>query len=115
MQKRGVNNPNTLLASHNASMVSVAAVLRPGIQKGDHFNVEVRVTGRSETTSLRGGYLLETRLRELAILGDGVIHNGRERGVAKARYWSIRPPTSRPSRIAPCSVAAAFWAAAYPL
>ena len=83
MQRRGVDNPNTLLASRNASMVLLRAVLRPGIQKGDHFDVEVRTPGRSETTSLRGGYLLETRLAELAVLGDGMIHNGRERGVAQ--------------------------------
>jgi len=57
MQRRGVDNPNTLLASHNASMVLVRAVLRPGIQKGDHFDIEVRAPGHSETTSLRGGYL----------------------------------------------------------
>jgi len=30
---------------------------RPGIQKGDRFDVELRVTERSETTSLRGGRL----------------------------------------------------------
>ena len=42
MQKRGVENPNTLLASHDASMVLVRGVLPPGIQKGDHFDVEVR-------------------------------------------------------------------------
>ena len=38
MQRRGVANPNTLLASHNASMVLVARRYRPGIQKGDHFS-----------------------------------------------------------------------------
>jgi flagellar basal body P-ring protein FlgI len=83
MQRRGVANPNTLLASHNASMVLVRAVIRPGIQKGDHFDIEVRVPGRSETTSLRGGYLLETRLNEMAILNDGMVHNGRDRAVGQ--------------------------------
>ena len=81
MQRRGVANPNTLLASRNASIVLVRGVLRPGIQKGDHFDVEVRTQGRSETTSLRGGYLFETRLAELSLLGDGMVHTGRERGV----------------------------------
>ncbi len=57
MQTRGVTEPNTILASGNTSLVLVQGVLRPGIQKGDHFDVEVRVPGQSETTSLRGGYL----------------------------------------------------------
>ena len=37
MQRRGVDNPNTLLASHNASMVLVRAVLRPGHSEGRSF------------------------------------------------------------------------------
>ena len=114
MQRRGVDSPNTLLASRNASMVLLRAVLRPGIQKGDHFDVEVRTPGRSETTSLRGGYLLETRLRELAVLGDGMIHNGRDAASPRARSSSIRPGIPGASRTAPRCVAAAFWAAASP-
>ncbi len=84
MQRRGVENPNALLASHNASLVLVRGVLRPGIQKGDHFDIEVRVPGRSETTSLRGGYLLETRLTETRLMKeDGMIHSGRDMGAAQ--------------------------------
>jgi hypothetical protein len=47
-------------------MVLVRGFLRPGIQKGDHFDVELRVPTRSECTSLRGGWLMETRLRQYA-------------------------------------------------
>ncbi len=84
MLRRGVENPNHLLASKNTSLVLVRAVLRPGIQKGDHFDLEVRTPNKSETTSLRGGYLLETRLTETA-LGekDHMMHTGRDRGVAQ--------------------------------
>ena len=46
--------------------------LRPGIQEGDHFDVEVRVPSRSETTSLRGGWLLPARLTEMAVLGEQI-------------------------------------------
>jgi flagellar basal body P-ring protein FlgI len=70
MQKRNVANPNGILASGNVSLVFVRGLLRPGIQKGDRFDVEVRVPSQSETTSLRGGYLLEARLAETAILGN---------------------------------------------
>jgi flagellar basal body P-ring protein FlgI len=76
MQTRGVTNPNTVLASGNTSLVLIQGFLRPGIQKGDRFDVEVRVARQSETTSLRGGYLLESRLTELADLGNQ-IHEGK--------------------------------------
>lgn len=72
MQTRGVASPNTLLTSKNFAMVMVQGYLRPGIQKGDRFDVEVRVPARSDTASLRGGWLLETRLKELAVLGNEI-------------------------------------------
>jgi flagellar basal body P-ring protein FlgI len=75
MQTRGVKSPSTLLTSKNYAMVMVQGYLRPGIQKGDRFDVEVRVPGKSETTSLRGGWLLESRLKELAVL-DNAVHGG---------------------------------------
>jgi len=66
MKRRGVDDPNDVLASPNTSLVLVRAYLRPGIQEGDHFDVEVRVPSRSETTSLRGGWLLPARLTEMS-------------------------------------------------
>lgn len=75
MQARGVVNPQTLLASKKCSLVKVQGWLRPGIQKGDRFDIEVRVPGRSDTTSLRGGWLMETRLSEMQLLG-GVYRHG---------------------------------------
>ncbi len=77
MQRRGVKNPNALLASRDVSLVMVRGILRPGMQKGDRFDVEVRIPGRSETTSLRGGYLLETRLTDMACSANPAIA-GRE-------------------------------------
>jgi flagellar basal body P-ring protein FlgI len=82
MQRRGVENPNQLLSTRNYSLVLVRGILRPGIQKGDHFDVELRVKDRSETTSLRGGYLLETRLSDMAVI-YGKVLNGKDRGVAQ--------------------------------
>jgi len=89
MRRRGVENPNQLLATRNFSLVLVRGFLRPGIQKGDHFDVELRVfdlqsqeKDGSETTSLRGGYLLETHLSDLAVI-YGKVLNGKDRGVAQ--------------------------------
>ncbi len=82
MQRRGVEKPNQLLATRNYSLVIVRGFLRPGIQKGDHFDVELRVKDRSETSSLRGGYLLETRLSDMAMI-YGKLLDGKVRGVAQ--------------------------------
>jgi flagellar basal body P-ring protein FlgI len=72
MRKRDVANPNGLLASGNVSLVMIQGILRPGIQKGDRFDIDVRVPSQSETTSLRGGFLLQTWLTETASLGNQV-------------------------------------------
>ncbi|MCG8449729.1 MAG: flagellar basal body P-ring protein FlgI [Pirellulales bacterium] len=70
MNRREVENPNQILASPNTSLVLVRGFLRPGIQAGDHFDVEVRTSSRSNTTSLRDGQLLEARMTEMAVLGN---------------------------------------------
>lgn len=82
MQTRDVKDPNHVLQSSSTSLVLVRGVLRPGIQKGDRFDIEIRVPAASETTSLRGGRLLECRMRELAILG-GRVHEGHVLGLAQ--------------------------------
>ena len=76
MQARDVKNPNAVLASPDTAMVLVRGVLRAGIQDGGHFDVEVRVLDQSETTSLRGGWLLPVELREFAALSDNRVHTG---------------------------------------
>ena len=82
MQTRGVVSPNAVLASRDTALVLVRGVLPPGIQEGDHFDIEVRIPSNSETTSLRGGYLLQTRLGELAVL-DHQIRQGEILGWAE--------------------------------
>ncbi|MGA2616629.1 MAG: flagellar basal body P-ring protein FlgI [Thermoguttaceae bacterium] len=82
MQRRGVKNPNALLTSRDVSLVMVRGILRPGVQKGDRFDVEVRTSGRSETTSLRGGYLLQTRLTDMGVV-HGQLLDGKMRGTAE--------------------------------
>ncbi len=81
MQARGVESPNQVLASGNTAIVLVRAYLRPGIQKGDRFDVEVRVPSRSETESLRNGWLMETRLKNVAVVNNQV-HDGHVWAVA---------------------------------
>ena len=97
MQTRGVRNPNAVLASPDTALVKVRATLRPGIQKDDRFDVEVRVPSQSETTSLRGGYLLQTELKEMAVLADSRFHSGHTYGVAEGPVL-VADPSADPKK-----------------
>ncbi len=82
MQSHEVNKPNDILASATTSLVLVRAFLPPGVQKHENFDVEVRLPSRSETTSLRDGWLMKSRLRQVAMMGGGV-HTGSVEGIAE--------------------------------
>jgi flagellar basal body P-ring protein FlgI len=69
MQARGIEHPDQVLGHPNNSLVLVRGYIPPGAKKGDTFDIEVYVPAGSETSSLRGGWLLETRLQEMAFLG----------------------------------------------
>lgn len=72
MRKRKVDQPTQVLASPNTALVVVRGIIRTGMEKGDTFDLEVRVPSPTETRSLRGGYLLATRLTETAVVGGHV-------------------------------------------
>ena len=82
MNLHEADKPNQILASPNTCLVTIRGFLRPGIQVGDRFDVEVQTPPRSDTTSLRDGWLMETRLTELAVLG-GQIRKGHEMAIAE--------------------------------
>ncbi|HUS38898.1 MAG TPA: flagellar basal body P-ring protein FlgI [Pirellulales bacterium] len=75
IQRRDIARPNSIIASDQTSLVLVRGYMRPGIQQGDVFDVEVFVPRDSETTSLSNGVLLESRMRERAVL-EGRWHEG---------------------------------------
>lgn len=81
MQGRNVKNPEKILQSPKVSLVEIVAVLPPGIQKGDPIDILVKVPSRSTTTSLRGGWLMTARLRQMASF-EGKVHTGAESGLA---------------------------------
>jgi len=81
MQARGVIEPNRLLASPSTALVWVHAFLPPGVRKGDRFDVVIEVPPDHDTTSLAGGWLMETRLAEMAIIGNS-LRDGHELGIA---------------------------------
>lgn len=73
MRAHDVAKPNEILASSNTSLALVRGFLPPGVRKGDRFDVEIRTLPRSETKSLRGGFLMETRLRQMEAMGGQVL------------------------------------------
>jgi hypothetical protein len=82
MQARSVAEPNRLLASTSTALVWVHGYLPPGVRKGDRFDIYLEVPGDNDTTSLEGGWLMETRLSEMALLGSR-IRDGHVTGFAE--------------------------------
>ena len=67
IMKKGVEAPADVLRSVNASIVLLRAYIPPGARKGDLIDVEVWVPPGHETSSLKGGFLLESELKEQVI------------------------------------------------
>lgn len=82
MQARKVQSPHQLLADPNNSLAWAQGWLPPGVQKGDPLDIEVRVPPQNDTESIAGGWMMETRLQEMAILG-GQLRDGKEMAVAQ--------------------------------
>lgn len=82
LQTRGVPKPQEVLDSPSTALVLVRGFVRPGAQKGDHFDLEVRLPSNTECTSLRGGWMMETRLTESAYI-DGQAYDGHLIGQGK--------------------------------
>ena len=82
MQARGVMEPNRLLASSATALAWAHGYLPPGCRKGDRFDIFVEVPSNHDTTSLAGGWLMETRLVEMAVVGN-MIRDGHELGVTQ--------------------------------
>lgn len=64
MRKRQVPNPERLLQSPSTAVVVIRAYLPPLAKKGDRLDVQVVLPEGSDSTSLRGGWLLPCKLYE---------------------------------------------------
>ncbi|MDO4574849.1 MAG: flagellar basal body P-ring protein FlgI [Planctomycetia bacterium] len=82
MASQGVPNPQKILADSSTSLVVVKGYLPPAVKKGDRFDVEVCVPSDSETTSLRGGYLLEAPMRGIYNI-NGANREGKKMGICR--------------------------------
>ncbi len=68
MRRRGIRDPNRILADPSTTVVKVRAYLPPLLKKHERFDVEVQMPDGSEAKSLRGGTLLECNLAEQAFV-----------------------------------------------
>lgn len=80
MERRGIGRPSGSLAGMtpdqliddpNTAVVSVEALIPPGSPEGSRFDILVRAVPGSSTTSLEGGQLWTTELREGALIAGG--------------------------------------------
>ncbi len=111
LQTIGVQHPNQLLASSNTALVLVRGYLAPGVEKGDRFDLEVQVPSHNEVGSLRGGWLMETRLAELTAL-DGQIRTGHTWGRGEGAV--LVDPSAKDEKDKGLLTRAACWGAAWP-
>ncbi len=64
METHEAYDPAEILARDDTSLVMLRALLPPGVHKDDRVDVEVTLPRGSKTTSLRGGWLMLSRMRE---------------------------------------------------
>ncbi len=82
MNRRNIKNSKQILASRDTALVVVTAYLPPMVRKGQRFDVRVALPKNSNATSLKGGWLLETRLfEEQTVEGRGTL-KGHEYGAS---------------------------------
>jgi hypothetical protein len=83
MARRNIKSPSKILASDTTALVVVTAFLPPNVRKDQPFDVRILLPMNTSATSLKGGYLLRTRLfEETEVRGSG-IHKGGEYAVAE--------------------------------
>lgn len=74
MSRRNVKNGKQILASRDTAMVVVTAYLPAMVRKGQRFDVRVALPPNSNARSLKGGWLLDTRLfEEQTVEGKGTL------------------------------------------
>ena len=81
MKRQRAQNIRATLAAPDTAVVEVIGYMRPGIQQGDRFDVQISLPENSNTKNLRGGILLETRLID-KMYDNGIRKDGSLRATA---------------------------------
>ena len=102
MSRKGVQNIRAHLARPDTAVVEIMGFMRPGIQSGDRFDIQVALPENSNTKSLRGGTLLETRLAERVLTDDAGVRTSNTRALAAGPIMVddvLATETSNPDRL----------------
>jgi Flagellar P-ring protein len=70
LRKQVKGSTAALLNSPNNALVLLTTWIPPGARPGDHLDIEIVLPEGSKTSSLKGGYLIETSLYEHAMKSD---------------------------------------------
>ena len=103
MSRRNVPDGKRILASQDTALVIVTAYLPAMVRKGQHFDVRVAIPPQAKATSLKGGWLLETRLfeeqnvegrgalkgHEYAVSGGAILTNLGVKGAPEERQGEL--------------------------
>ncbi|MFT3882265.1 MAG: flagellar basal body P-ring protein FlgI [Gemmatales bacterium] len=80
LTQQKMEKPTEFLASKDAAVVLVTCKVAPGARPGDFFDAEIRCLDEDrQTTSLRGGFLLLSSLKDVADISQ-LSEKGREGG-----------------------------------
>ncbi|MCA9094451.1 MAG: flagellar basal body P-ring protein FlgI, partial [Planctomycetaceae bacterium] len=82
MNRRGVTNPNEILNDPTTALVLVTGYLSADVKKNGHFDIQVTLPPGSKSSSLAGGWLMETYLWEKAQAPTGQELTGRAYAIA---------------------------------
>ena len=69
LNRQKITGIRALLARPDTAVVEIRGQMRPGIQEGDRFDVQILLPPDTATKSLRGGILTKTKLVEMASFG----------------------------------------------
>ena len=72
MKHNDVANPNQFLEQTDTALVLVRGYIPPAARRGDPIDLRITTPDRSHATDLRGGWLLDTRLRHQQMLDNSV-------------------------------------------
>jgi len=86
MRKRETESPETFLDDVSTALVKLKIIAKPCDAKGDIFDIEIDNCTECLATDLTEGYVLESRLSELAML-KGRLHTSEPKAIG-SRYSS---------------------------
>jgi len=82
MRIRNVDNPETVLDAPWTALVKLKVYANPSDAKGEILDVDVETSTECLATDLTGGYVLESRLREMAYI-DGNMRTSDDKAIAQ--------------------------------